>query len=324
MCVLTTAAIAGGLTAIGATSAAASATAVAATTIAANAVLGAGMSAGLGAATGARGRDLWTAAAIGGATAGIASGAGMAVSGISTMSALPGTTAQTGAAHVISNTGGILQSGSPLSNTLGVTYGQPSSQVVWHTAEAASTEAVAAQTAAAAGQSASPDLATYGMMALQGGMGAVEGYSAYQEGKETAKELKKQAELDKIRASQAQEAAAIEKMDFARKQNQLKGAQRTAAAANGIMLESRAESSPSMFEQDTASELAWESAKIDYNANLEAWGYMQNARTKLRQASAARKTGNLKMATGLIRGGLGMASTYYMGTMRASHARLYA
>ena len=72
MCVLTTTAIAGGLAAIGATTMAGSATAVGLTTLAANAVIGAGLSAGIGAASGQRGSDLWRTAAIGAAGAGVA------------------------------------------------------------------------------------------------------------------------------------------------------------------------------------------------------------------------------------------------------------
>ena len=84
MCMITSTVTAGTLAAIGASTMAASTTAVAATTIAANAIIGAGLSAGISAATGARGRDLWTAAAIGGASAGVLSGVGMAYSGVST------------------------------------------------------------------------------------------------------------------------------------------------------------------------------------------------------------------------------------------------
>ena len=319
MCVITSALVAGGLATIGATSMAASTTAVALTTMAANAVLGAGLSAGVSAATGARGRDVWMAAAIGGATGGAMSGLGMAVGGVSTA-----TTTNTflsgsqqlamGATDVAP---GMLNPGAEVAaltnNPSAITSGTlPETTTIIGTSEGI---------ISGVGEASA---ATYGMMATNLAQGSIEAYTGYQEAKEDAANLKDQAELNEIRAGQAQEAAALEKMDLARKQRQLKGTQKTAAAANGIMLETRAESSPAMFEQDAAAELAWDNAKIDYNANLEAWGYMENARLQRRQARSVRRVGNLKVATGLIKGAVGAAGTYYAGRTNAVRNSVYA
>lgn len=275
MCMITSTVTAGTLAAIGASTMAASTTAVAATTIAANAIIGAGLSAGISAATGARGRDLWTAAAIGGASAGVLSGVGMAYSGVSTAAQAANAANPVGSAG--SGGGGMLA--------------------------ANSTTSLGDQTM------------TYGMMTAQVGMGAAEGVFGYMEAKDEASALKDQANMNKIRAGQVQDAAALEKIEQHRRTRQFAASQRTASAANGVMLETRAESSPAMFEQDTAAELAWDNAKTDYNANLEAWGYMEQARQQFKQAKATRRAGNLKIASGLIKGAVSAAGTYYMSSM---------
>lgn len=169
------------------------------------------------------------------------------------------------------------------------------------------------------------DLATVGQAAAGLGQGAFEGYAGMQENRENAKELERQAKLNEIRAGQAQQAAEVEKMDLARKQRQLIGSGRAAAAANGVMLEGRAESSPAMFEQDAEAELAWDNAKIDYNANLESWGYMENAAAQRRQAKSLRSMGKMKLASGLIKGAVGAAGALMNGWSRnATNAALYA
>lgn len=319
MCVITSAMVAGTLATVGATTMAASGTAVAVTTMAANAVLGAGLSAGVSAATGARGRDLWTAAAIGGAMGGAASGLGMAVGGVSTATTTNTTLSASqqlamGATDVAP---GMLNQGAEVS----ALTNNPSALASGALPKTTTTIGGSEGLISGVGETSA---ATYGMMAAQLAQGGVDAYTGYQEAKEDSKSLEDQAKLNEIRAGQAQEAAALEKMDLARKQRQLKGEQKTAAAANGIMLETREESSPAMFEQDAAAELAWDNAKIDYNANLEAWGYMENARLQRRQARSIRRVGNLKVATGLIKGAVGAAGTYYAGRTNSVHNSLYA
>lgn len=330
MCVITTAAIASGLTAIGATSAAATPWVVASTTIAANALAGAAIGAGVSGAMGARGSDLWRSALIGGAGAGVAAGVGMGLGGITTMTS---SASGAGAPMVtqVSNTGGLLAeatTGVPTTVMNGETFvlaGEGAS-AHWVPATATGTlggEAISAAagagagnaaknaTAPAASAAAEAKSALGASLALQGGGAAFEAYGNYQEGKEEAKALREQAELDDIRAAQAQESAALEKTDLARRQRMTVGRGRTVAAANGVMLESRAEASPSMWEQDAAAELAWEGEKIAYNANLQSWGYSRNAALKRNAATQARRTGNLRSLTSIIKGGAGMATSWY-------------
>lgn len=308
MCVLTTTMVAGGLAAIGATGLASSATAVGVATLGANMVLGAGLSAGIGAASGQRGSDLWRSAAIGAAGAGIGTGLGMAVNGVSTAMevsttltpqqqlALGATDVQPGMVNqgtevaALTNNPTLATSQNALPQT---------TQVVGKTPGMIETGASAAS------------LAKVASVAVQGAGGAVESYGNYQQGKMEAKSLKDQAELERLRAGQVHEAAAMEKMDLARRQRMTIGKGRTVAAANGIMLESRAESSPNMWEQDAMAELAYEQSKIDYNANQRAWGHMANAGVLRDNARTARRTGNLKAVTSLVRAGVGMGVSYF-------------
>lgn len=315
MCVITTSAVAGGLAAIGASTLAASTTAVAATTLAANAVIGAGLSAGIGAAAGARGRDLWLSAGLGAAGGGIGSGLGMAFNGVSTAAATAGTTltpAQQIAAGATDVVPGAVNQGAEahaLAQAGGVTTA------------AAVPDKVAFVTPAAAGGGV--DGATLAQMGLGLGGGAVEGYTARRAAEEDARALRDRARLEEIRAQKAREAAEIEKMDVARKRRQAVGAGLAAAAANGVMLESRAEAAPSVWEQDMMAELAWDQAKIDYNAAMEAWGHMASAAGMRRQAAAARRTGNMRLAAGLIKGGLSAGAAYYGGQAAAANRSVY-
>ena len=324
MCVLTTTLTAGGLAAIGASTAAASATAVAATTIAANALLGAGLSAGVGAATGARGRKLGMAALIGGASAGVLSGAGMALGGVTTVENVAGATVTHQSGGLLSSAATNVSGGNEIWKEVSTPAGKTLVADVVPEASAGGVSGTTGSSGIGLGIS-TPDLPTMGMMAANLGQGAFEGYAGMKESKENAKELEYQAKLNEIRAGQAQQSAEVEKMDLARKQRQLIGSGRAAAAANGVMLEGRAESSPAMFEQDAEAELAWDNAKIDYNANLESWGYMANAASQRRQAKSMRSMGRMKLASGLIKGAVGAAGSYFSGSARsAANSALYA
>lgn len=161
----------------------------------------------------------------------------------------------------------------------------------------------------------------WGIVGLGAVATGVSGASAIMQGQAEAKALKRQAELDEIRAGQVQEAAQEEAATIARKARRLQGAQKTAAAANGMMLEGRAESAPSMIEQDTAMEAAWDTQKMLHNANMEAWGYMARADVERMNARNARRTGNLRFGGALLQGGLSTGAMYYgmMGS-NATHA----
>ena len=135
-----------------------------------------------------------------------------------------------------------------------------------------------------------------------------------------AANLKRQAEMERIRAGQVQSRAAVEAQEIARRRARLQGTQRTAAAANGIMLgDGRETGAADILEQDAAMEAAWDTEKMIYNANLEAWGYSENANIMRRNARTLTRSGNLAFASGLIQGGITGAAGYY--SARAANAR---
>lgn len=297
MCVITTALVAGGLAAMGATTAAASTAAVAAATIGANVLIGAGLSTAVSAASGARGSDLGKAALIGGVTGGVLSGAGMAIGGVTTATTTSTTLSASqqlamGATDVVP---GMINQGAEAAALMA----NPSATTLPATTTIQGTTPglVEAETAAW--------VTGTGKAALSLGAGGVQAYGNYQEGKENAKALKSEADMNEIRAGLAHEAAALEKMQQARRTRALTAGQRTAGAANGVMLETRAESSPAMFEQDARAELAWDGALADYNANMEAWSYMEQARLQRQQARTARRMGGLKAVGSLFSGAMG-------------------
>lgn len=299
MCVITSAAVAGTMAAVGASTAAASAGAVAATTIAANMVLGAGAGALLGHVTGG---DAGKMALIGGVGGGLFSGASLALGGVTTATSVSTTLAPEmqlamGATDVVP---GMINQGAEVSALMA----NPAATTL-----PASVTTYSTTSGLVSAEAASTIMGTT-KAALALGAGGVAAHASYQEGKEEAKYLKAEAAMNEVRAGQAQEAAGLEKMQQARKTRALTASQRTAGAANGIMLETRAEASPAMFEQDARAELAWDGALVDYNANMEAWGYMEQARIQRQQARAARRAGNLKAVGALFTGAIGAGLAY--------------
>ncbi len=135
------------------------------------------------------------------------------------------------------------------------------------------------------------------------------GYGQLRQAQLDRKGLEDQARAEERRAQQALDGAAVEKMDAARRTRRLVGQGRVAAAANGVMLESRPEALASMWEQDARAELAYDSAKIDYNAQLEAWGYRENARRLRRQGRLGVKSARRAAVGGtLAAAGIGLGN----------------
>lgn len=176
-------------------------------------------------------------------------------------------------------------------------------------AGAAGSGAGAGAGAGAASSSISPlAKVAIGLQLAGGAAGAV---GSYQQGVQEAKELKRQAKLEETRANLAFESAAQEKRDLQRRQRQAIGKARTMAAANGVLLDNNAASSPNVYTQDALAELQYESDKIDYNTELEAYTRRENARVMRKSARTARRSGMLKSATSLITSGAAAAGTYY-------------
>ncbi len=138
-----------------------------------------------------------------------------------------------------------------------------------------------------------------------------------------AKRLEGEAEMSEIKAGiddmrQAAEtnAAAEEKERLAKRRRQLVGKGKVAAASNGVMLETRAESAPAMFEQDAAAEMAMEQGKVDYNLRIRnathaanaALGRMSAANQRMGAANAKR-LGNLRSTSSWIQGAAGAATS---------------
>ena len=166
---------------------------------------------------------------------------------------------------------------------------------------------IAAATAGAGGIGGAAQIAASALSAASGG---VEAYGAVQQGKEEAANLKAKAKVADLQAQQQLDAAEIEAKDLARRQRQAVGKGKVAAAANGVMLEARAESAPAMWEQDMAAELAWDREKLFHNANQRARAYYEEARQLRIGAKNVRRSSNLKAATALIKGGVGAVSPY--------------
>jgi hypothetical protein len=150
-----------------------------------------------------------------------------------------------------------------------------------------------------------------GAIIAQAAGGGLEAHGARQEGKEEAARLKAQAADEERRAQQELVAAEIEAKDLARRQKQAVGAGKAAAAANGVMLEARKESVPSVWEQDMAAELAWDQEKLFHNASQRAEARLHNANQMRIGAKNVRRSGNLKAVTSLLKTGAGMAVSAY-------------
>lgn len=77
-----------------------------------------------------------------------------------------------------------------------------------------------------------------------------------------------------VRAAQAQEEAEHQTRRTAEIRRQLVGTAKVQFAANGVLLESRPQSSVAMWEQDEAADLAYEMHGIKKQVDNEVWGYV--------------------------------------------------
>lgn len=138
---------------------------------------------------------------------------------------------------------------------------------------------------ASAASTASASTTTMGTVAgsVSGVTGGVTttatGLQNRQEAEAEREYLNKKAAVEDAKAQQALDNATIEKQDLRKRQRMLQGQGKVAAAANGVMLEGdREESLASMWETDVAIEGAYDRAKVQHNADMEAWGYRTNAK----------------------------------------------
>lgn len=274
---------------------------------------------GVGAAVGgaALGTATGIGSAIGGAVTGIGTGltteafAAGASSFSSSMSAL-GTTAVGDALGANALSAGAATTSSAATgatSALGATSGVAAaeSKAAMDTMLASSSAASTGGAATASAPSAGSTLLTEAGLLANAGATGLSSYSAYVEGKEESAALKAQAEQARRNGQQILDAAEIEAKDLSRRQRQVIGKGKVAAAANGVMLESRAEAAPNMWEQDAVAEAAWDRSKLFTSANNKAQALFANGNEMLVQAKRARRSGNLRSVTNLIKGGAGMA-----------------
>lgn len=331
MCVITTAATAAALTSIGATSMAASTVAVGLTTVAANAVVGAALGAGVSAATGARGKALWRSALIGGAGAGILSGVGMALGGITTVSSTTSAVENGLTSQTVSNTGGLLakpMEGAPVFMKGGeqvvlvgsgeTSHWVPISEVATKTGGTQANLGLNGMSAADAAKasmlsSGNASLGIAGMTGITSAVGALAESDATIDS--TRAQIEAQRKHASVQAANANRQAEIDKMDLARRQHATIGTGKAVSAANGVMLENRKESSPNVWEEDAREELAFQQSRIDENNRMQIAaireGYNSSASLLAAEARTARRTGNLRATTSLIKAGAtGFTSLY--------------
>lgn len=259
--------------------------------------------------------------AIGGAITGVGTGltteafAAGASSFSSSMSAL-GTTvvgdalgANTLSAGAATASGAATGATTSLGATSGVAAAQ--SKAALDTMLASGEAASASGAASASAPSAGSTLLQEAALLANAGSAGFSAYSAYTEGKEESAALKAQAEQARRNGQQILDSAEIEAKDLTRRQRQVIGKGKVAAAANGVMLENRAEAAPNMWEQDAVAEAAWDRSKLFTNANNKAQALFANGNEMLVQAKRARRSGNLRSVTNLIKGGAGMALNLY-------------
>ena len=191
---------------------------------------------------------------------------------------------------------------------------------------AGTTAGTAAGTSTGEGTGMLASAASMGTVAgsVSGVTGAVtttaSGLQNIQEAEAEREYLNKKANLENAKAQQALDNAQIEKMDMRKKQRMLQGQGRVAAAANGVMLEGdREESLASMWETDVAIEGAYDRAKVQHNADMEAWGYRQNAKLMREHGNNLVKQAKKNFTTSIWTG-LGTTAVGAFGSAFASGA----
>lgn len=259
------------------------------------AVVAGGLSATVTAAMGGSGKDILKSGLIG-AGFGLAGGAAGALGGAiagSAFGAAAGTTAGTAAGTATGEGTGMLASAASTATATSASMGTVAGSVSGVTGAVTTTAS---------------------------------GLQNIQEAEAEREYLNKKANLENAKAQQALDNAQIEKMDMRKKQRMLQGQGRVAAAANGVMLEGdREESLASMWETDVAIEGAYDRAKVQHNADMEAWGYRQNAKLMREHGNnlvkQAKKNFNTSIWTGLGTTAVGaFGSAFASGAIQAASA----
>jgi hypothetical protein len=120
-----------------------------------------------------------------------------------------------------------------------------------------------------------------------GGIGArFSAYQQIQQAKANKKIAGQQAALEVQRAEEARRRAAALIMERGEERRQAAGTALTAAAAAGVALDASPLDSAAMWERDQAALGAYENDKISRDAELQAWGFLNNARMLRYQGKA--------------------------------------
>ena len=155
------------------------------------------------------------------------------------------------------------------------------------------------------------------------GQGFMNMYAQREQGKFQKRMLSYQADLERHRASLAQQNAEIQAGRLA-EQRRIQTAEGTAAfAANGLLLDGSPADAPNVWEQDMAAESAWQQEELRTQAMYEVWGHATNAKMLTLQGRMARRAASVAMwgsGIGILSGSASSASSM-MGSFGGGNAQ---
>lgn len=146
----------------------------------------------------------------------------------------------------------------------------------------------------------------------------IQAYGQYSQARAEKKAAFRQAELETQRAGEARARAADAALEQGERRRQLVASGLAAAAANGVALNASPLDASPMWEQDQEAVGAYETEKIAYDADLQAWGFLSNADMLRYQGKTATYAGRYRAWGSLLSGAgstAGQASSAYSSYM---------
>jgi len=132
-------------------------------------------------------------------------------------------------------------------------------------------------------------------------MGAgISAYGQMQQAKAEKKAAYRQADIETQRAVEARRQAADAALEQGERRRQLTASGAVASAANGVALNASPLDSSSMWEQDQEAVGAYETSKIERDADIQAWGFLSNADMLRWSGRMAKYTAKFKIASSLM------------------------
>lgn len=135
----------------------------------------------------------------------------------------------------------------------------------------------------------------------------IQAYGQYSQAKAEKKAAFRQAELETMRAAEARSQAADAALEQGERRRQLVATGLAGAAANGVALNASPLDTSSIWEQDQEAVGAYETSKIEHDADVQAWGFLSNADMLRYQGKMATYAGRYK-AWGSLLSGAGSAA----------------